>query len=339
MIAHFSVKSEEKFNMSYIYSGDPNNYIDLVNRTNGSLNEIAPNYFELNNDGSLLVTTKLDPNFISTMHHKGIRVVPFLADGWNREKSLAALNNRIQLVNQIKNAILLNDLDGINVDIENVTEVDRDHYNDFLRLLKKELPSNMVIAVAVAANAKALVSGWQGAYDYKTLSEYSDYLLLMAYDENYRGILEPGPVASINFVESSIKQVLAEGVSPDKIVLGIPFYGRLWDQAGTFVGEEFFMNRIDEILRLYNGNVYYDYVAQSPVVHFSISSKDPLIEVVGKELTPGSYTLWYENNTSIKEKLKLVEKYKLNGAGSWSLGQEDPSIWKDYCHWLNDPAK
>ena len=58
-----------------------------------------------------------------------------------------------------------------------------------------------------------------------------------------------------------------------------------------------------------------------------------------KRLTRGDYTLWYENDDSIEEKLKVVGKYKLKGAGSWSLGQEDPSLWNQYSHWLNNPVK
>lgn len=338
LITCANTASTQKFNMSYMYFGDPKNYIDLVNRTNGSLDEVAPNYFELSKNGSLLVE-KIDPTFISAMHEKGIRVVPFLADGWNREKASAALANRDQLVNQIENALKCYDLDGVNVNIEHVSEVDRNDYNDLLRLLRERIPQNKVVAVAVAANPEGWVAGWQGAYDCKTLAVYSDYLMLMAYDENSQGDLEPGPVASISFVEESIQQVLAQGVPPDKIVLGIPFYGRLWDQEGDFLGEHIFINQVDEIVKANKGSISYDHVAQSPVAHFSISSKESGIEVEDKKLTRGNYTLWYENDDSIQEKLKLVGKYKLKGAGSWSLGQEDPSLWDQYSAWLNDPVK
>lgn len=43
--------------------------------------------------------------------------------------------------------------------------------------------------------------------------------MLMAYDEHALNSPTPGPVASISFVERSIKQLLADGVPPQKIVL------------------------------------------------------------------------------------------------------------------------
>ena len=45
------------------------------------------------------------------------------------------------------------------------------------------------------------------------------YLFLMAYDESWDGDTTPGPVASFPWVEKSIQVLLAEGVSPQKIML------------------------------------------------------------------------------------------------------------------------
>ena len=53
--------------------------------------------------------------------------------------------------------------------------------------------------------------------------------MLMAYDEHYEGG-EVGPVAGIEFVEDSIKYAL-NYVSNNKIVLGVPFYGRYWNRS------------------------------------------------------------------------------------------------------------
>ena len=45
--------------------------------------------------------------------------------------------------------------------------------------------------------------------------------------------------------------------------------------------------------------------------------------------------VWFENDQSYQEKLGLIEKYNLKGAGAWSLGQEEPSIWDHYEDWIN----
>jgi len=121
-------------------------------------------------------------------------------------------------------------LDGVDVNIENVTHEQRDAYTDLLRLLREKLPENKLVVTAVAANPNGWTIGWHGSYDYKALSNYCDYLMIMAYDESYRGSPE-GPVSSKSFFDRSIEYALNQGVSKDKIVVGIPFFGRYWKQG------------------------------------------------------------------------------------------------------------
>lgn len=219
----FADTAEYKFNMSYIYFGEPSQYAARIQDTKGSISEISPSYFDLNADGSLKITSKIDRSFISEMHKKGIRVVPFLSNHWDRYLGRTALSNRYRLVDQIIDAIIEYNLDGVNIDLENLNEEDRNAYTDFVRLLRSKIPEGKVLAVAVASNPNGLTVGWHGSYDYSGLGKYSDYLMIMTYDEHYSGG-SAGPVASIGFVENSIKYAL-ERVPKDKIVLGIPFLG------------------------------------------------------------------------------------------------------------------
>ena len=78
---------------------------------------------------------------------------------------------------------------------------------DFIRLLREKLPGDKILAVAVAANPYYTNSGWQGSYDYAELAKYSDYLMIMAYDESYE-TGPAGPVAGLPFVEKSILYAL-----------------------------------------------------------------------------------------------------------------------------------
>ena len=55
---------------------------------------------------------------------------------------------------------------------------------------------------------------------------FADYVVLMAYDEHYNGSDE-GPVASIDFVKKGVEDTLKE-VPADQLILGIPFYTRIW---------------------------------------------------------------------------------------------------------------
>ena len=96
---------------------------------------------------------------------------------------------------EIAAAIEKYNLDGVNVDIENLTEQDRGKVCSFIRQLRWKIPPEKTVAVSVAANP-GLTSGWYGSYDYEELAKYSDYLMVMAYDEHYAGGRQ-GMIASI----------------------------------------------------------------------------------------------------------------------------------------------
>jgi len=323
----------KRLNMSYIFFNNSNIYLDCVEQTDGSLNVISPNYFNINEDGSLQVTNTLDTSFINEMHKENIKVIPFISNHWDRELGRVALENREVLVEQIIQAIEEYDIDGINIDIENVTEIDRDNYTDFVKILREKLPKGKEISVAVAANPRALDVGWHGSYDYTKLADYADYLIIMAYDESYYGG-PPGPVASYSFVSKSIEYALKK-VSRDKIVLGIPFYGRYWNSNEGTGGNGISLINADFLIRKFNGTIHFDSNTKSPVATFTVPKSINTYTIGGNEITPGDYTLWYENETSIKSKLELVQKYNIKGTGSWALGQETPDTWNYYNLWLN----
>jgi len=328
------VEGINRVNMGYLYFGNTKDYVNIIKRTNNSVNIISPSYFDLDETGSLKITAKLDLLFIEEMHNQGKKVVPFLSNHWDRSVGQKALSNREKLVDDIVKAIEKYNLDGINVDIENLSHTDKDDHTALIKLLREKLPKEKQISLAVAANPKDLKSGWHGSYDYKELARYSDYLMLMAYDESWEGS-KAGPVASIDFVEQSIQHVLSKGVPKDKIVLGIPFYGRIWKSDGMFNGRGISNNQIDNLIIKYNGNVSFDNKSQSPKATINIPKGEKITVGYNTTLNEGNYTVWFENEQSIKEKLKLVQKYDLKGAGSWSIGQESKNTWDYFDLWLN----
>jgi spore germination protein YaaH len=331
----FSGNTDEnyRFNMTYIFFGSTDSYVSAVDNTKDSIDEIAPNYFDINPDGTLKLTCKIDVDFIDEMHSRNITVVPFISNHWNYDIGRAALDNRVELVKQIVKAVENYNLDGVNVDLENLNEDDRNDYTDFVKKLRENLPSDKIVAVAVAPNPWGLNKGWQGSYDYKALGKYSDYLMIMAYDQHYEGGTA-GPVAGCDFVEDSIKYAL-KYVPKEKIVLGIPFYGRIWKQGDATGGQGISINTIKTLVGRYDGKVHFDNYYKSPKSVITINPWDSKPVVMGRTLGTGVYTIWYENEASIKYKLQLVNKYDIKGTGSWSLGQETPDTWDYFDLWLN----
>ena len=326
--------SAAKQNMTYIYFGDSSKYSQLVDGTQNSLDEVAPAYFSLDDDGGLTLTPAVSSSFIRRMHDEGISVVPYLSNNWDRGKGRAALARREELAKELAQAVSDYELDGVNIDIENMTPDDRASYVDFVRLLRELLPKGKMIAVAVAANPSGTTSGWAGSYDYAGLAQYCDYLMIMAYDESYEGSA-PGPVAGLPFVESSVRYALRV-VPKEQVVLGLPFYGRIWAaDGGSPHGYGVSNCKTEALIEEYNGTVVFDTSSGSAHAIITVGPADEKPVIAGNDLAAGTYDIWFSDERSLKAELELVTKYDLRGTGSWSLGQETADTWDYYRLWLN----
>ncbi len=311
-----------KYNMTYLYgTGD---YIALVENTQNTLDEVSPSYFDIGSNGRLVINT-IDKNFVDAMHEKGLKVVPFFSNHWNRERGVAMFSQSEIVVQELVNAVVENNLDGVNVDIENMTEGSRKWYAEFVKLLREKMPENKIVAVSVAANPKAWTTGWHGSYDYEELGKYADYIMIMAYDEHYEGG-EAGSVASYEFIENSIKYAL-KYVPKEKIVLGLPLYARYWKTGATYGGAAASYIQVENLVAKYNGQVVYDETSKSMKAIITIKETDTKPKIYGKTLEAGEYVFWYENNETIDDKLELINTYDLKGAGTWRLGMENASMW------------
>ncbi|WP_407271541.1 LysM peptidoglycan-binding domain-containing protein [Radiobacillus sp. PE A8.2] len=321
--------ASEVINLGYLYFGNTNEYVNTVKQTNLSMNVVSPSYFDINPDGTLKLTYQVDLQFVEEMHQQGLRVVPFLSNHWNRDVGRAMLANKELAAQQIADAIERFNLDGVNVDIENITDEDRDDFTAFVRLLRQKVPSTKDVSVAVAANPNGWTQGWHGAYDYTNLGKYADYLMIMSYDESFPGG-EAGPVASYGWVERSIQYAIDQQVALDKIVVGVAHYGRYWMEGSGYGGYGISNAQVEKLITTYNGTVVFDEISKTPKATITIDPDDPITFVAGSSLSPGTYTIWFENEQSIRQKLNLVSEYDIRGVGNWSLGQENKAVWNSY---------
>ena len=328
-----STLAKERLSIGYIYNSSIT-HSQIVENTKESVNVVSPTSFDLDSNGRLVVNSLMNKEFIAEMHEKNIKVTPFLSNHWERKKAKKALDKPEKLVEDIVNAVNEYDLDGINIDLENLTSGYRNKLTTFMELLREALPSDKTLSIAVAANPEKLETTWVAAYDYEKLAQCTDYLILMAYDEHCQGG-SPGPVASIDFVEKSIKVVL-ENVSKDKLVLGIPLYGRFWKDGEEYGGEAIVIGCVENIIKKYRNVPEFDTQTMTPKLKVEIDEIRTNAFVNGRYLEAGVYDIWYENENSIKAKLKLINKYNLLGAGLWALDNESKAFWEYYKDALNE---
>lgn len=325
----------ERLSLGYMYGGSKS-HSEIVAATNNSVNVVSPTCFDLTPSGRLTMNTIFNGGFVQEMHSKGIKVTPFLSNHWGQKRAQAALKNKESLINELIDAVEEYEFDGINVDFENLTVADKDNLTDFMRALREALPAEKTLSIAVAANPEKLTKTWVAAYDYKNLAKYVDYLVIMTYDEHCYGGAA-GPVASINFVEKSIQNVLEE-VSKDKIVMGIPLYGRFWKEGAESGGEAIVIGRVERLIQQERLVPTFDNVTKTPMLKLVVKESDDITDapyINGRYLEPGTYYIWYENEHSIKAKLELVNKYDILGTGLWALDNESPEFWNTFKEDLN----
>lgn len=328
-----TVFAAERLSLGYIYSASKS-HSEIIEFTNNSINVVSPTCFDITTNGRLDINGMIDQAFIDEMHSKNIKVTPFLSNHWGRKRAQAALRNPYPLIEDLVNAIEKYNLDGVNVDLENLEAKDKNALTEFMRLLRDALPKDKTLSIAVAPNPKKLTTTWVAAYDYKALAEYVDYMVVMTYDEHCYGGAE-GPVAGINFVQDSIEAILEE-VSRDKIVMGIPLYGRFWQVGEDVGGEAIVIANVPRIIKKYRLVPKYSLEEETPFVELEVYQDEPGPYINGRQLEPGIYNIWYENENSIRAKLALVNEYNLLGTGLWALDNEDADFWTYYKDALNE---
>ena len=97
-------------------------------------------------------------------------------------------------------AVQANNYDGITVDFEGISPEDGQYLTLFMRELYGNMKAmNKLVAMAVPAKTRDINTGWAGAFTYRDLAPWTDFMILMAYDQHFPGG-QPGPIAPIGWM-------------------------------------------------------------------------------------------------------------------------------------------
>lgn len=198
-----------------------------------TLNVLSPTWYALSdNNGNF--ESLANSSYVSQAHARGLKVWGLINDfgkGIKLSKVLGVTSNRTRLINNLVASAIQYELDGINIDFENVTQDNAGAYLQFLRELTLKCHANDLV-VSVDNYSPAAYNAF---YDLAEQGRIVDYVILMAYDEHYAGSEESGSVSSLPFVEEGVKNVLAK-VPKERMITALPFYTRLWKEVKTSSG-------------------------------------------------------------------------------------------------------
>ncbi|WP_160280156.1 carbohydrate-binding protein [Cellvibrio mixtus] len=163
---------------------------------------------------------------VNKAHQAGVKVLVSIAGGvlpacsgnW---QTLLQPANRATVVNNLLQFVNTFNLDGLDVDIEGVvlTNIDNaGNYTPFIQALRNGLPAGKLLTSATASYVGGMVPTSSLAY--------FDFVNIMSYDAIGPGWGQAGVEHSpYSMAVSDINIWKARGLTKQKLVLGVPFYG------------------------------------------------------------------------------------------------------------------
>ena len=317
-----------KVNMVWDYFSE---YAKVPNRNGTTIegvNVVSPTFFHLVKNGDGKISTNIGTNgtnYISWAKQNNYKVWGMFSNNSYKDTTSKILNSytlRTNLINSIVNLANTYNLDGINIDFENMSKSDKEMFSRFIIELKPKLQeAGKVLSVDVTAMDGG--DDWSECYDRNAIGNVADYVVFMAYDQYTSNSSKAGTTAGYNWIETNIKKFIdREEVKSEKIILAMPLYTRLWqEQNGKLSSKTVSMKEIDntipsDVQKTWNDDL-----------------KQYYVEYEKKGIT---YKMWIEDEASFKAKLGLVKTYNLAGVATWEKDREKEGIWSVIKEELNN---
>lgn len=320
---------------------DANSYmLETVAGTKG-LTTLAPTWFSISDtDGNMSSIASSD--YVNYAHQSNLEVWGVLRDFHGNINSyeetyqvLSYTSKRENLINQVIAEAIQFNLDGINLDFELISAECGEHYIQFVRELSVKCRQNGL----VFSIDNYVPQPYNEHRDLKEQGIVADYVMIMGYDEHTEGSYEAGSVSSYGYVKTGIEDAL-ELVPKEKLVVGIPFYTRLWqetDKTPEQIAEE-----EGTEAALYSKSVTSTAMgmdeAQQTLDQNSVQANwdnNTKQNYAQWEVDGTVYKIWLEDSASLEEKMKLIKSENLAGVAEWSLGMENSGIWDMILQYVN----
>lgn len=290
-----------------------------------SLTHINHAFIWPNSNGTLNIPSNINhPELISLAHDAGVKVLISIG-GWGETQTKGFVDMtadtaiRKVFINALVNFITLKGYDGADLDWEfpaNTTQ--KNLYTALVTELREALDAvnpNLLLTMASPA------SGYSGQhFDFAKTIQHFDWINLMGYDfhgswtphAGHNSPLLKHPNDSDGSIQEGVNYLyLQRNIPKDKIVVGVPFYGKEFNAAGLYAQQTGTVTDLlykDIVPRLNNnGWIYYwDSISLVPYLMNSTNTK----------------FVTFDDTVSIRLKCEYVVNNSLGGIMIWALGQD-----------------
>lgn len=300
-------------------------------RANGSkLNTIYPEWFFIN-PKTFQLDSRIDKEALSVMKYHQLSVQPILNNfisvpGKQGDFSGDLLHTVLynpqiqnQLIGQIIKTLKANNLQGINIDFEEMKENSDEYLNAFMKNLYTQFKQNgLIVSIDIMAD--------NTDYNHNYLKDYTDYFIVMAYDQ-FNDNSQAGPVSDQKWIEKQLDQI-AKDIPSEKLILGMGAYGRQWitDENGTRT-EDLTYSQVIDRAKISKSNIDFDENSYNLHYAYNFSGSDD--EPASKN------SVWFTDAATVYNIIRFSDDYRNAGTAIWRLGSEDPRIWSFYARDLS----
>lgn len=314
-----------------------------------------------------------DPHWdelIKVAKKKKVDIIPTVAwfDGKEIHSVLSNSTARKQHIEDIVKQVKKYNFKGVNIDYESKLGETIDYYSLFLKELnealgKKHLTCTIEARTPPESKWREVPKVIQYANDYKAINKHCDWVEIMAYDQQRADLklndarkgLPYMPVADMDWVEKVLDLALKD-IDRDKIMLGIPTYGRAWDIT---VAPDWYRDyqsvaslnhpQIIELSKKYQAPIGRSVGGEAVISYFPDTSPWRVFnalptppgtpagyESAAKALMVATYAnieipvrfVTWSDSTAINDKVKLAQRHNLRGIAVFKVdGEEDPKMW------------
>lgn len=300
-----------------IYRQDANANFDNVMAGVSGVNTISPTWFSLSdNQGNFNSLASSD--YVAKAHARGLEVWA-MVDNFNYAHNFGAdvstlevlsyTSKRQYLIDGLVNTAMAYDIDGLNIDFEGIPAEAGPHFIQFIRELSISCRARGLV---LSVDNYVPTSGTD-YYEREEQGNVADYVIIMGYDEHWRGCGTAGSVASIGFVDEGIARTL-EDVPAEKVINAVPFYTLVWKTEGG--------KTTDETLTMANTASYISKNSLTPVW-----DEETCQNYAEFESGNAFYQIWFEDAQSLQVKLNVMNKHGIAGVAGWSLGLQSKDVW------------
>lgn len=293
---------------AYYVPWDSKGWFDL--NTLGHIKDIdvlIPEWYSINSDLELDIKQDNTVDQLAKKHH--VEIIPrlnnFAGEDWDGSairRMLASPQKQNALIRQLHQDVKKQGYAGINIYFEKVRAQDKKRLTQFMKELSSVFHRDGLKVIHS-------VPVHNPAYDYKTLSEYADYLDIMLYEEHDEEG-EPGPIASFNWVKESLENL---PVPASKRIISLGTYGYDWIVGSSSSAEPLTFNQVMMLADRHDLNVEWDQASSNPYLRYKKGNNEHIV--------------WFLDAPAFFNQLRVVHQYGAKGIAFWRLGSEDKAIW------------